>query len=140
MPLDKMSDSGQYAPTHHSRILHVDGHPIACIVDQSPENATSLLDISENPGKLRVSLIGFLNKHDELGLLMGLKLKVQYGTILLDYTTYPSCEFTDLVILDERVVIISGSDCKPLLPIERIMTDQFVKTKSEFDKFTKLMS
>ena len=73
MPLDKASDSGTYVPTHKSRILHVDGRPIACIIDSNPENETCLLSISENLRKLQVSLIGFLNKHDDLGLLMGFK-------------------------------------------------------------------
>ena len=79
---------------------------------------------------------GFLNKHEEIGLIIGCKFKIQVNEQLLEYTVYPSTDFIDSVIFNEMIFIIDNEmnqifSCK-------ILTDQFVKTKSEFDKFKKI--
>lgn len=139
MPLDKMSDSNEYIPTHKSIILHRNKLPTACIVDPSADNQTRLLEVSKNHLNVKASLIGFLNKHEDLGLLMGFQLKIQSDTTPFEYTVYPCNEFIDIVILDEEIVIIN-EELEPIFFLGKIMTDQFVKTKSEFDKFKKLIS
>ena len=137
MPLDKMPDSEEFMVTHKSVILHVKGTPIACIVDENSENILRYSAI-KNDTSLRASLVGFLNKDDELGLFMGFKLKIQTDDDFLEYTVYPNDELIDTIIFEESVFIINKK-LENLFSIQKIMTDQFVKTKSEFEKFQKMI-
>ena len=137
MPLDKMPDSEQFIPTHKSTILHIKGNPVACIIDQNPKNKLRYEKISHNTD-LKASLIGFLNKDEDMGLFLGFQLKIQAGEDYFEYTVYPNEEFIETVIFDEMIFIID-ENLENLFSL-KIMTDQFVKTKSEFDKFQKLMT
>ena len=137
MPLDKMPDSEEFMATHKSVILHVKGTPVACIVDENPENILRYGAI-KNDTSLRASLVGFLNKDDELGLFMGFKLKIQTDDNFLEYTVYPNDELIDTIIFEESIFIINEK-LENLFSIQKIMTDQFVKTKSEFEKFQKMI-
>ena len=137
MPLDKMPDSEEFMATHKSVILHVKGTPVACIVDENSENILRYGAI-KNDTSLRASLVGFLNKDDELGLFMGFKLKIQTDDDFLEYTVYPNDELIDTIIFEESVFIINKK-LENLFSIQKIMTDQFVKTKSEFEKFQKMI-
>jgi len=135
MPLDKMPEPDEFILTHNSKILHTDGIPVACIIDnQNDSEYTSL----PNDSSLKASLIGFLNKHDDLGLLMGFKLKIQTDTESFEYTVYPDEKFIDTVIFDETIHIINDS-MENLFSLRKINTDQFVKTRSEFEKFKKMI-
>ena len=66
--------------------------------------------------------------------------KYQYEEIndeLLEYTLYPHTDVIDAIIFNETIFIIDKKmnqifSCK-------ILTDQFVKTKSEFEKFNELL-
>jgi len=135
MPLDKMPNSGEYVLTHNSRVLHTKGNPVACIIDN--QNDSRYTSLPDDPS-LKASLIGFLNKHDDLGLLMGFKLKMQTNIESFEYTVYPNEEFIDTVIFDETIHIINDS-MEILFSLRKIVTDQFVKTRSEFEKFKKMM-
>ena len=135
MPLDKMPDPDEFVLTHNSKVLHVKGNPVACIIDNQNDSRYASLP---NDPSLRASLLGFLNKHDDLGLLMGFKLKIQTDTEFFEYTVYPDEEFTDAVIFDESIHIVNDS-MENLFSLRKIVTDQFVKTRSEFDKFKKMM-
>ena len=137
MPLDKMPDSEEFMATHKSVILHVKGTPVACIVDENSENILRY-DAIKNNTSLRASLVGFLNKDDELGLFMGFKLKIQTDDDFLEYTVYPNDELIDTIIFEESIFIINEK-LEHLFSIQKIMTDQFVKTKSEFEKFQKMI-
>jgi hypothetical protein len=137
VPLDKMPDSDEFIPTHKSTILHTKGEPVACIIDQDSNESRYQL-ISDDPS-LQVSLTGFLNKHDDLGLLMGFKLKIKTDTEFFEYTVYPDPEFIDTVIFTESIFIINKK-LENLYFLKKIITDQFVKTKTEFDKFQKMIS
>jgi hypothetical protein len=137
MPLDKMPDSEEFMATHKSVILHVKGTPVACIVDENSENILRY-DAIKNDTSLRASLVGFLNKDDELGLFMGFKLKIQTDDDFLEYTVYPNDELIDTIIFEESIFIINEK-LENLFSIQKIMTDQFVKTKSEFEKFQKMI-
>ena len=137
MPLDKMPDSEEFMATHKSVILHVKGTPVACIVDENPENILRYGAI-KNDTSLRASLVGFLNKDDELGLFMGFKLKIQTDDNFLEYTVYPNDELIDTIIFEESIFIINKK-LENLFSLQKIMTDQFVKTKSEFEKFQKMV-
>ena len=137
MPLDKMPDSEEFMVTHKSVILHVKGTPVACIVDENSENILRY-DAIKNDTSLRASLIGFLNKDDELGLFMGFKLKIQTDDDFLEYIVYPNDELIDTIIFEESIFIINEK-LDNLFSIQKIMTDQFVKTKSEFEKFQKMI-
>lgn len=135
MPLDKMSEPDEYVLTHNSKILHAKGNPIACIIDS--QNDSRYVSLHKD-SSLKASLIGFLNKHDDLGLLMGFKLKIQTDTESFEYTVYPDEEFVDTVIYDETIHIINNS-MDDLFSLRKIVTDQFVKTRSEFERFKKMM-
>ena len=135
MPLDKMPEPDEFILTHNSKVLHTNGNPVACIIDNQNDSMYASLP---NDPSLKTSLIGFLNKHDDLGLLMGFKLKIQTDTESLEYSVYPDEEFIDTVIFDETIHIINDS-MENLFSLRKINTDQFVKTRSEFKKFKKMM-
>ena len=136
MPLDKINETEEYAQTHKSLILHIKNNPFGCIVEKNNENRIKYSTI-EKKSEVKASIRGFLNKHDDERLFMGFKFKIQINNETLEYTSYPSEEFTDAIILNETIFIIDNKmsqifSCK-------ILTDQFVKTKSEFDKFQKIL-
>jgi hypothetical protein len=135
MPLDKMPEPDEFVLTHNSKILHTKGNPVACIIDNQNDSRCASLP---NDPSLKASLIGFLNKHDDLGLLMGFKLKMQTDTESFEYTVYPDEEFIDTVIFAETIHIINDS-MENLFSLRKINTDQFVKTRSEFEKFKKMI-
>ena len=137
MPLDKMSNSEEFIPTHKSVILHTNGIPIACIIDNEIQNK-SRYELLSNDTSLRASLIGFLNKDEELGLFMGFKLKIQTNDDFFEYTVYPNEEFIDTIIFGESISLINEK-LENLFSLKKIMTDQFVKTRSEFEKFQKMI-
>ncbi|MGH1566173.1 MAG: hypothetical protein ACRBB5_01840 [Nitrosopumilus sp.] len=136
MPLDKMSEPEEYIPTHKSTTLHIKSSPAACIIDENTDESSysSMMDNSN----LKASLIGFLNRHENLGLLMGFKLKIQTDSEFFEYTVYPDEYFIDTVIFNESIFIIN-SKMENLFLLRKIVTDQFVKTKTEFDKLQKMM-
>ncbi len=129
-----MPDPDEFVLTHISKVLHFHGNPIACIIDAQNDSRYGSLP---NDPSLKASLFGFLNKHDELGLLMGFQLKIQTNTEFFEYTLYPDEEFIETVILNESIHIVSDS-LENLLSLGNIVTDQFVKTRSEFEKFKKV--
>jgi len=69
---------------------------------------------------------------------MGFKLKIQTDDDFLEYTVYPTDELVDTVIFEESIFIINEK-LENIFSIQKIMTDQFVKTKSEFEKFQKMI-
>ena len=135
MPLDKMPEPDEFVLTHNSKVLHTKGNPAACIIDN--QNDSKYASLPNDPS-LKASLIGFLNKHDDLGLLMGFKLKIQTDTEYFEYVVYPDEAFTDTVIFDETIHIINDS-MENLFSLRKINTDQFVKTRTEFEKFKKMI-
>ena len=137
MPLDKMPNSEEFIPTHKSVILHTNGAPVACIIDNEIQNK-SRYELLANDTSLRASLIGFLNKDEDLGLFMGFKLKIQTNDDFFEYTVYPNEEFIDTVIFEESISLIN-ENLENLFSLQKIMTDQFVKTRSEFEKFQKMI-
>ena len=132
-----MPDSEEFIPTHKSTVLHTDGTPVACIIDQNTQNEPRYTSLQKN-SSLRASLVGFLNKDDELGLFLGFKLKIQTDDDRFEYTVYPNDEFIDAVIFTESIAIIN-KQLENLFLLQKIMTDQFVKTRSEFEKFQKML-
>ena len=135
MPLDKIKEVEEYAETHKSSVLHIQNNPVGCIIENNSENKLKFESI-ENQSQIRASLRGFLNKHEEIGLVMGCKFKIEINQELLEYTVYPSMDFIESIIFNETIFLIDNKmnqifSCK-------ILTDQFVKTKSEFEKFKKL--
>jgi hypothetical protein len=135
MPLDKMPEPDEFVLTHNSKVLHTKGNPVACIIDN--QNDSKYASLPNDPS-LKASLIGFLNKHDDLGLLMGFKLKIQTNTESFEYAVYPDEVFIDTVIFDETIHIINDS-MENLFSLRKINTDQFVKTRTEFEKFKKMI-
>jgi len=137
MPLDKMPDSEEFVLTHESTVLHTQGSPVACIIDKN--SSESVYRSLPNDPSLKAGLTGFLNKHDDLGLLMGFKLQIKTDSDFLEYTVYPNDDFIDTVIFNESISIID-ENMKNLFTLRKIVTNQFVKTRTEFDKFKKTTS
>ena len=136
MPLDKINDIEKYVQTHKSLILHIKNNPVGCIIEENDVNKNKYSRI-KNKLEIKASIIGFLNKHEDEGLLMGFKFKIQINNEILEYTSYPNNEFIDAIILNEVIFIIDNK-MKQIFSC-KILTDQFVKTKSEFDKFQKIL-
>ena len=137
MPLDKIEDTEEYAKTHESLILHIKNNPVGCIIEKNNENKNKY-SLIEKKSDVKASIRGFLNKHEEAGLLMGFKFKIQINDETLEYTVYPNDEFIDAVILNEMIFVIDNK-MKQIFSC-KILTDQFVKTKSELDKFQKILN
>ena len=137
MPLDKIEDTEEYAKTHESLILHIKNNPVGCIIEKNNENK-SKFSLIKKKSDVKASIRGFLNKHEEAGLLMGFKFKIQINDEILEYTVYPNDEFIDAIILNEMIFIIDNQ-MKQIFSC-KILTDQFVKTKSELDKFQKILN
>jgi hypothetical protein len=137
MPLDKIDEVEKYIQTHEFSVLHIKNNPVACILEKNNDNKLKIISF-ENRIRIKASLSGFLNKHDELGLVMGCKLKIKINEDIFEYTVYPNIDFIDAIIFNETIFLIDEKmnqifSCK-------ILTDQFVKTKSEFEKFKKLLN
>jgi hypothetical protein len=137
MPLDKIENTEKYVKTHESLILHIKNNPVGCIIEENQDNKIKYLSIKKI-SDVKASIRGFLNKHEDVGLVMGFKFKIQINNDILEYTSYPDEEFVDAVILNEIIFIIDNKmeqifSCK-------ISTDQFVKTKSELEKFQKILN
>ena len=137
MPLDKIEDTEEYDKTHESLILHIKNNPVGCIIEENNQNK-SKYSLIEKKSDVKASIRGFLNKHEEAGLLMGFKFKIQINDETLEYTVYPNDEFIDAVILNEMIFVIDNQ-MKQIFSC-KILTDQFVKTKSELDKFKKILN
>jgi len=137
-----MPDSDEFIPTHKSTILHTKGEPVACIIDQNSQNKSRYHAIL-NDSSLKASLVGFLNKHEDLGLLMGFKLKIQTDTKFFEYTVYPNEEFIETVIFDETIFIINDK-LEHLYSLRKILTIGVIEWVENFDlchlflKFVKL--
>ena len=137
MPIDKIENIEEYVKTHESLVLHIKNNPVGCIIEENNENKSKYLLI-EKKSEVKASIRGFLNKHEDVGLLMGFKFKIQINSEILEYTSYPNEEFIDAIILNEMIFVIDDKmkqvfSCK-------ISTDQFVKTKSELNKFQKILN
>ena len=137
MPLDKINDTKKYIQTHKSLILHIRNNPVGCIIEDNKENENKY-SLIEKKSEIKGSITGFLNKQDDERLFMGVKFKIQINNEVLEYTSYPNNEFIDAIILNETIFIIDNK-MKKIFSC-KILTDQFVKTKSEFDKFQKVLS
>jgi len=137
MPLDKIEDTKEYVKTHESLILHIKNNPVGCIIEENSKNKSKYSSI-EKKSEIKASIRGFLNKHEDMGLLMGFKFKIQINNEILEYTSYPNNEFIDAIILNEIIFIIDNQ-MKQIFSC-KISTDQFVKTKSELDKFQKILN
>ena len=137
MPLDKIENTKEYIKTHESLILHIKNNPVGCIIEENKDNKIKYSSI-EKESDIKASIRGFLNKHEDMGLLMGFKFKIQINNEILEYTSYPNNEFIDAIILNEMIFIIDNK-MKQIFSC-KILTDQFVKTKSEFDKFLKILN
>jgi hypothetical protein len=67
---------------------------------------------------------------------MGFKLQIQTNNDFFEFTVYPNDEFIETVIFKEFICIIN-EQYDNLFSL-KIMTNQFVKTRSEFTKFQKM--
>ena len=137
MPLDKIENIEEYVKTHESLVLHIKNNPVGCIIEENNENK-SKYSLVEKKSEVKASIRGFLNKHEDVGLLMGFKFKIQINNEILEYTSYPNEEFIDAIILNEMIFVIDNK-MKQIFSC-KISTDQFVKTKSELNKFQKILN
>ena len=137
MPLDKIENIEEYVKTHESLVLHIKNNPVGCIIEENNENK-SKYSLVEKKSEVKASIRGFLNKHEDAGLLMGFKFKIQINNEILEYTSYPNEEFIEAIILNEMIFVIDNK-MKQMFSC-KISTDQFVKTKSELNKFQTILN
>ena len=137
MPLDKIENIEEYVKTHESLVLHIKNNPVGCIIEENEKKISKYLQI-EKKSEMKASIRGFLNKHEDAGLLMGFKFKIQINNEILEYTSYPNEDFIDAIILNEMIFVINKK-MKQIFSC-KISTDQIVKTKSELNKFQKILS
>ena len=137
MPLDKIENIEEYVKTHESLVLDIKNNPVGCIIEENNENK-SKYSLVEKKSEVKASIRGFLNKHEDAGLLMGFKFKIQINNEILEYTSYPNEEFIEAIILNEMIFVIDNK-MKQMFSC-KISTDQFVKTKSELNKFQKILN
>jgi len=137
MPLDKIENIEEYVKTHESLVLHIKNNPVGCIIEENNENK-SKYSLVEKKSEVKASIRGFLNKHEDAGLLMGFKFKIQINNEILEYTSYPNEEFIEAIILNEMIFVIDNK-MKQMFSC-KISTDQFVKTKTELNKFQKILN
>ena len=137
MPLDKIENIEEYIKTHELLVLHIKNNPVGCIIEENKDNKIKYSSI-EKESDIKASIRGFLNKHEDVGLLMGFKFKIQINSETLEYTAYPNDEFIDAIILNEMIFVIDNK-MKQIFSC-KISTDQFVKTKSELNKFQKILN
>ena len=137
MPIDKIENIEEYVKTHESLVLHIKNNPVGCIIEENNENK-SKYSLVEKKSEVKASIRGFLNKHEDAGLLMGFKFKIQINNEILEYTSYPNEEFIEAIILNEMIFVIDNK-MKQMFSC-KISTDQFVKTKSELNKFQKILN
>ena len=137
MPLDKIENIEEYVKTHESLVLHIKNNPVGCIIEENEKKISKYLQI-EKKSEMKASIRGFLNKYEDAGLLMGFKFKIQINNEILEYTSYPNEDFIDAIILNEMIFVIDKK-MKQIFSC-KISTDQFVKTKSELNKFQKILS
>ena len=137
MPLDKIENTETYIQTHKALVLHIKNNPVGCIIEKNNESK-SKYSLIKKKSDVKASIRGFLNKHEDAGLLMGFKFKIQINDEILEYTVYPNDEFIDAIILNEMIFVIDDK-MKQIFSC-KILTDQFVKTKSELDKFQKILN
>ena len=124
MPLDKIENIEEYVKTHESLVLHIKNNPVGCIIEENNENK-SKYSLVEKKSEVKASIRGFLNKHEDAGLLMGFKFKIQINNEILEYTSYPNEEFIEAIILNEIIFVIDNK-MKQMFSC-KISTDQFVK-------------
>ena len=136
MPLDKIENIEEYIKTHELLVLHIKNNPVGCIIEENNDNIIKYSEIGKK-SDVKASIRGFLNKHEDVGLLMGFKFKIQINSETLEYTAYPNDEFIDAIILNEMIFVIDNK-MKQIFSC-KISTDQFVKTKSELNKFQKIL-
>ena len=137
MPLDKIENIEEYIKTHELLVLHIKNNPVGCIIEENNDNKIKYSEIGKK-SDVKASIRGFLNKHEDVGLLMGFKFKIQINSEILEYTSYPNEEFIDAIILNEMIFVIDDK-MKQMFSC-KISTDQFVKTKSELNKFQKILN
>ena len=137
MPLDKIENIEEYIKTHELLVLHIKNNPVGCIIEENNDNKIKYSEIGKK-SDVKASIRGFLNKHEDVGLLMGFKFKIQINSEILEYTSYPNDEFIDAIILNEMIFVIDDK-MKQMFSC-KISTDQFVKTKSELNKFQKILN
>ena len=137
MHLDKIENTEKYIQTHNLAVLHIKNNPVGCIIEENNENKSKYSTMGKK-SEIKASIRGFLNKHDDGDLSMGFKFKIQINNEILEYTSYPNDEFIDAIILNEMIFIIDNQ-MKQIFSC-KILTDQFVKTKSELDKFQKILN
>ncbi len=135
VPLDKMPNPEEFVPTHKSTVLHIQERPVSCIID-TDSDSSDFEPLLDNPS-VKAKLVGFLNRDDEFGLLFGFKLIISSEEKSFKYAVYPNDQLIDTLIFNEIICIID-SEMRQLFSL-KINTDQFVKTKSEFDKFQDIL-
>ena len=103
MPIKETPANSDHADiTHPCKVYHISGHPIACIIDDNPQNKQRYDSFSENP-TLQARLVPMVVETKEYGWAMILNLSVKSSSDIMDFTIFPDDEFIEVLIANAEI-------------------------------------
>ena len=94
---ERAANSDHVDITHQCKVYHLGGHPIACIIEDNPQNKQRYDSFSDNPS-LQERLDPMIVESKDYGWAMILKLSVQSSSDKMDFTIFPDDEFIEVLI------------------------------------------
>ncbi|MGI0022652.1 MAG: hypothetical protein ACRD9Q_07310 [Nitrososphaeraceae archaeon] len=108
MPIEKRkADTNPYI-SHNCKIFHIQGHPIACIIDDNIQNKQRYDSFSDNPN-LEANLNPTVGKSNDYGWVMILNLSVRSLDDKMDFTILPDDEFIEVLINNAEINFADSS-------------------------------
>ena len=108
MPIEqRKASSDPIDVTHQCKVLHVKGHPIACIIDEEPQNKQRYDSFSDNPN-LQARLNPMVSESKDHGWIMILNLSVKSLDDKMDFTIFPDDEFIEVLINNAEITFVDG--------------------------------
>ncbi len=113
MPIKELiSDSNPMNITHECKVLHIDGHPIACVIDKNQQNKQKYKSFSGNLN-LQANLDPIVGESIDFGWIMILTINLRILDDKLTFTISPDDEFIDILINNSEIVVVDDFK-KPL--------------------------
>lgn len=118
--------------THQTKVIQVNGEPIACIIDLNPLNKGRYDSFSENPDLEAVlSATGLFSADEVYGML--LKLKIKSLDDFFEYTLQPDDEFIHILIKSGEIYFV-GNQPKPFFTLRKLDVGSVINIKKTLDE------
>ena len=106
MPIEeRIASSDSSDITHECKVFHIDGHPVACIIDKNQQNKHRYELFSEN-SDLGENLTPTVGESTELGWIMILNISIRTLDDKMDFTILPDDEFIEVLINNSEIIIV----------------------------------